>query len=502
MHRWTGRCALLGILLFGVASHAPAAWEFETAITVPYNNTLFVARDNQDNIYATTFNNTGRSAQVVAFKITGALGPKPEATAFDRFLAPPGRGYAGITVDEDGAIYLSADQGDGNPSFIKKFKPTLEPDPAFGTNGVLATKKLRVLGLAASGRRIFAAVNWARLIEIDSTGKYLGISPEPPSATRPTIRDIAFVPATGEVAGVDRDTVYLFSGGSPDNLASYSLKTLYKSGQSKSAAGNGIYFDQADDGFFFTLYDANQMGYVKRATGQGSVLSELSVGGNTLQPADAVLSSDRTALFVTDLRSPNLARFRPAGYVHPGGKTATPGPIAMQEKASAPAAAGPARVVPDLPSLAGARALEAAATEATAGGPPPGAVVSPTPEVAPPAEAAPATGAGPAWESDLAAAFQRAASPNRKVAALFVTGESERARELEQKLFGPAGLPSKYPELVWVKVDVSRNPEVLKKYGFFKVPLLILFNAQQAELKRFDGVFTAEQFAAGYSEFR
>ena len=62
------RAALLGASLGMVFTAAQATakaveWEFETLISVPYSNTLFLARDAQDNVYVTSFNSSSRSAR-------------------------------------------------------------------------------------------------------------------------------------------------------------------------------------------------------------------------------------------------------------------------------------------------------------------------------------------------------------------------------------------------------------------------------------------------------
>jgi DNA-binding beta-propeller fold protein YncE len=169
------RAALLGaslgmVFTVALAQGKATEWEFETLISVPYSNTLFLARDAQDNVYVTSFNSSSRSAEVIAFQISDAAAAQPQVRAFDRFLAPPGRGYAGVAVDDKGGVYVSADQGDGNPSFIRKFGPALDPDKTFGYGGILASKQVRVLGLATYQNYLVVGVNWGRFLVLDTSG--------------------------------------------------------------------------------------------------------------------------------------------------------------------------------------------------------------------------------------------------------------------------------------------------------------------------------------------
>lgn len=533
---------LLGLAAAFVSLSQPTAaatqWNLETFIRVPYNNTLFLARDKQDNLYATTFNTTANAAEVIAFRISNATGVQPKVTAFDRFLAPGGRGYAGVAVDEDGNIYLSADQGDGAPSFIKKFTPSLELDPNFGTKGILASTKVRLLGLAAYQRRIVAAVAWARLLEIDSAGNFLGMTGELPREQRAMIRDIAIIPSTQEVVGVERDGVYIFTGGSLDNLQGYVLRTLVRSpGTAQPQAGSAIYFSPQTDLIYYTINQGHRLGTVTRSGQQVNVLENVSASQGTIQPADAVLSSDAKTLFVSDLGSPNIARYHEGGVNAVVGQPKTAGKVlAASETASAPNALSPAQ-----PATAASPGISAAlnatpaptptSTPATGTGAPaaPPASLSPgalpplppaAPEASPPSFPMPpsvapaATGALPPqaqpaastaqpsgalpWESSWEEAFQKAATQGKKVAAFFYTPESSNAQRMEREFLADPTLASSYRDLLWVRVDISKRPEAMGKYGVFKVPSIVIFSADQKELKRVEGVATRESFDAAY----
>lgn len=610
-------------------------WAFETFIRVPYSNTLFLGRDAENNVYATTFNSTGKPAEVVAFKISNALSANPQVTAFDRFLAPAQRGYAGITVDQQGNIYLSADQGDGAPSFIKKYSPSLELDHSFGTNGVLASSKVRLLGLTSYRNYIVCAVAWARFLVIDSHGTFLGMTPELPREQQAMIRDIDIIPQTQEIVGVDRDSVYVFTGGTLQHLNQYALRALAR-GSTNPASGEAIYYSSITDRIYYTSNQGHRLASITRGGRAVQTVENSGAIQGVSQPADAVISSDGSTMFVSDLGAPNIVRFRHGGVHVAIGAPRTAGSkvIAAAETASAPEAKGTARPVvevspgpkssaidakpasrppeeiaaaqtpsippaPNLtlptpapiadttsgtslgplptPMLASVSAFNPSATSETPAplaplstpigentapvgpglSPAPGlptpalplptavqpALPSPaasstplgsTPTAPPPlstltpAVAAPSTTPTPApalptasptsgstaavttpssptatvpgsWASSLEQAFQQASIANKRVAAFFYSPESSVAQEIDKNVFGDPTFFSQFPDMVYVRIDVPKQPELMGKYGFFKVPVLIIFSPSQKELKRIDGNFTKQDFAAAYA---
>jgi hypothetical protein len=295
--------------VFPLQSAEEPDWSFEAFIRVPYPNTLFLARDSSDNVYVTTFNSSSKPREVVAFKISNALSSRPQVTAFDKFMAPPNRGYSGVTVDDGGNIYLSADQGDGQPSFIKKFTSNLDPDPTFGSTGVLATTKLRILGLTSYKRKVLAGVSWGRFLEIDSSGRFLGITPELPREQQALIRDIDFLPDTEEVVGVDRDSVYIFTGGTLRDLSGYHLRSLAH-GSGPPLSGAGIYYNPHADRIYYTINQGHTMGSIRRTAPSHQTIASVGVEQGVSQPADAVVSSDGKTLFVSDLSASQIVRYR------------------------------------------------------------------------------------------------------------------------------------------------------------------------------------------------
>lgn len=512
--------ALLLLLCMTACSWAATAdpeWTFETFIRVPYANTLFMARDAQDNVYATTFNSSRQPAEVVAFKVSDALGASPKVTVFDRFLAPPIRGYAGIAVDEQNNIYLSADQGDGAPSFIKKYTPSLELDQTFGANGILASTRVRLLGLAATRNYLICAVGWARFLVIDSKGNFLGMTPQLPPEQQALIRDIDFIPGTQEVVGVDRDSVYVFTGGSLNNLQGYQLRALAR-GNSQPQAGAAIYYCPVTDKIYYSIKNGHRLGTITRA---GHGVNEVEASGapqGTSQPADTVISRDGSTMFVSDLGSPNIVRYRRGGVqVAVAQPKAAGRVIAALETASAPEARATAKPVTDMPETGKSGVLEAKASTAVsenslASAPPPAIPAAVTPGVMPgpqgtdslptPNIPSVASAADGKWIDSIDRAFQIAVTSRKKVIVFFTTPESTVAQDIEKNVFGDEAFFGRYPDVVWARVDVSKAPETMGTYGFYRVPLLIIFSSNKTELKRLQGTFTGEDLAKAYSSVK
>ena len=247
-----------------------------------------------------------------------------------------------------------------------------------------------------------------------------------------------------------------------------------------------------------------------------------------VQPCDAVVSSDGRTMFVSDLQSAKVSRYRRGSVSVRVASPKVPGSVLAAVPASiAPGAAAPARPVTETPVAPKVQEMETAASSRV----PEAVIAASTPEVAPmpatpvvavtpvPAPAVPVSAAVPTsalsssaavapvastpaggvpWEASPETAFARAAGTNKKVAIFLFTAESTKAREIDEKVFGDPGFFTQYPDVVWSKVDASLQPDVMRQYGLFKVPAVIVFSADKQELKRIEGLFTKEDFAAWF----
>ncbi|MGB9690940.1 MAG: hypothetical protein ACPL7D_02095 [Candidatus Sumerlaeaceae bacterium] len=420
---------------FLLPTFAASQWEFDASILVPAPNTLFLAVDSRGNIYATSFNSRQSEAEVVAMKIANPAQEKPKITIFDRLIAPAQRGYAGIACDSADNVYISFDAGENTPSFIRKFLPSLEPDTHFGNNSVLATRELRVLGLTAHKDRILAAVSWGRFLEIDSKGNFLGVTPQP--SVTAYIRDIAFVPNRNLVYGVDRDGLWVFLGGSLDHLDRYMLEEVIAP-KNIPKAGSAISFNKLTNELFYTDRLAGGLAIYPLDGSSRGVLLMAPDGHGAFEPADSVASTDGRYLYVSDLRASQIVRYRYAG---------------------------PAKAR-DLPS--------------------------PTPTL--PVQVPAPSSLGP-WLTDIDQAFALAQREKKIVVAFFHSPLAPRSAEVAENVLTPEFL-KKFPEVIWVRLDSSVAPQALTRFGVYKVPSIVTFDATGKERQRLVGQVTQGQVAS------
>ena len=421
---------------------AASQWEFDRSIILPVPNSLFLARDSRGNIYATSFNAREVAAPVAAVQIKNPDEPKPKIKIIDEFVAPAQRGYAGVAVDSGDNIYLSVDMGDRYPSYIKKYLPTLQPDRTFGNEGVLASDKVRILGLTAHRHYILAAVSWGRFCVIDSRGNFLGITLSAPFTAY--IRDLAYVPETGNVYGTDRDGLFVFSGGSLAKLEDYSLHEVVKP-KNIPRAGNAIYYSSLTNELFYTDQTAGGLAIYPLGKGEPGLIPTAFDGKGALQPADAVMSTDGRYLYVSDIKAPQVARYRRVGQMD------------VRELAT-----------PVTPSV-------------------------------PPTAAPKTKGASVLWLSSLDEAMKTAREENKPILAYLFSPLVPRCGEVESTVFSDEFRTRLGNKVVWLKLDVASDPRILTQFGIYKVPAVLLLSAKGEEQRKFIGQFTQEQIESAIS---
>lgn len=413
-------------------------WEFDGNIIVPSPNTLFLATDSRGNLYATSFNSRQTPSEVYAMCITNPHQERPRVTIFDRFEAPAQRGYSGIACDAADNIYISVDAGDQHPSFIRKYLPSLEPDTSFGNKGVLASRQVRVLGLTAHGERILAAISWGRFLVITPEGKFLGMTPKPEISAY--IRDIAYVPATKRVYGADRDGLFAFVGGTLQNLAKYKLVEVVEP-HFILKSGYAIYYHKVTNEIFYTDRTAGGMTIFPLDGSPRGLISMSPDGRGALEPADAVASPDGRYLYVSDLRASQIVRYRPLGG-------------------------------------SSSRSVPAEHTRDTDKG-----------QTKEP------------WLSDFDDALTRARNESKVVVVFFHSPLAPRSVDVAEKVLTPTYL-NKFPQVVWVKIDVSQSPISLTRFGVYKVPTVVLFDATGQERDRTFGEVTQQQVSALIEKYK
>ena len=514
---------VLGLAFCAPAFAAAPNWTFDAYIRVPYRNTLFTAMDSHGNLYGTTFNNSPNADTVVAFKVTDPAGAAPTVTAIDQAQVPTFRGYSGIAVDEADNVYVAVDGGDPAHSYTKKLLPNGSPDADFGDKGIVAAPGIRYQGLAAAGGRLIAAESWGRVAILDAkSGKTLSESPAPTTGQNAiTIRDIAFVPATQEILGIDRDTVYVFTGASLENAATYKLQPLVE-GQGKQTAGEGIFYQPGDDRIYYTRTGLGHLGTAIKAQAKPEVIETVGtmLGGPLSEPADAVASQDGAFLYVSDLRAPVILRYRTAS----AGTTLAAGSSAVPDLAASGVATTSSMTIASTTiAPLGGTALtgapppgESVAGGATSNGTPGGGThvnASPsipvtvagqsaaTPNQAVESSARSASGDGSlSWETgDLRRALSKAFASKRRLVAFFTAPDAQLARDVEAEVFNSPGFAAQYPDAIFLRLNLATDRSDVEHYGVFRVPTVILFSGTGQEIKRLSGFFSREDFAKAYA---
>jgi hypothetical protein len=487
--------------------HAQAAapnWTFDSYISVPYKNTVFLAQDSKGDLYGTTFNNSPHADTVVAFRITDPAGNSPQVQPIDFAQVPTFRGYAGIAADEAGNVYLSVDAGDGAASYVKKLLPGGKPDATFGKDGVVSEPGVRYQGLAMAGDRLIAGQSWGRFAVLDTkTGRKLGETPAQGDPNKaPTIRDIAIVPSSQEILGVDRDAVYVFAGGSLDNPSGYSLKPLVP-GNGTQAAGQGIFYDAPNDRIYYARTGLGHLGTSSKSQPAAEVIETVGTtpGGPLSNPADAVISPDGRFLFCSDSRAPVIMRYRSsadgstlAAVPHPDNVSPKDAPPTSVDGSVVTGAVFTAPVPPATSSTIAAAPIAPLNGKAVAGG----ATADASPQGGSTANSR--AGTFIEWESgDLRRALSKAYAGKRRLVAFFTDPDVPLAQQVEKQLFDTAGFAAKYPDALFLRLTLSADRTDVQRYGVYRVPTVIFFSGTGQESARLSGNISATDFAAAYA---
>lgn len=496
--------ALAG-LFCSLSLAATPNWTFDKYIQVPYRNTLFLAADHQGNLYCTTFNNSAQADTIVALKVSEPAGPSPKTSTIDQAQVPAFRGYSGIAVDHADNVYLAVDKGNESPSYIKKLLPSGQADPAFGQKGVLPGNSVRFQGLAASGDRLIAAESWGRIAVLDArTGRKLGESPAlPDSAQQPTIRDIALVPSTQEILGVDRDSVFVFTGGTLESPSAYTLQPLIQ-GTGKLTAGQGICYQPESDRIYYARPGLGHLASALKSNPKPEVVESVGTwpGGPLSEPADAVASQDGQLLFVSDLRAPVIMCYRsgsagsqlaatpqrgatsggaiepvPGGGIFFGSSVATTSNTVASASTIAPLNGKPLEVAGGGASDGTPKGGMSQASDGTLG-----------------------TAAAINWETgDLRRALSKAYSSKRRLVAFFTDSQAQLANQVESEIFDSPGFAQSYPDALFLRLTLGVDRADVERYGVFRVPTVIIFSSVGQEIARLSGYITREEFAKAYA---
>ena len=155
------------------------------------------------------------------------------------------------------------------------------------------------------------------------------------------IRDITIVPDKQAVIGIDRDDLYMMTGSGFGDPASYKLSELRRGTHTVATAGAAVSFNPPEElRVLHVSHAKNELGSFDLETRKVETIAAITAQSRVLQPADAVVSADGNTLWVSDLRSNSIARFRKKGFLPPVAPTVTPPTINAQEQGATTAASG------------------------------------------------------------------------------------------------------------------------------------------------------------------
>ena len=310
----TPRVFLLFLTLFGSCAWAAEAnWQPDAMIAVPSRNTAIMAMGKDGALIVTSVNNTATPGPASAYRITNPHSLTPVVTPFATRTFPPFRGYSGVACDAEGYIYLAADGGTSFASILVKYTPWLLQDPRFGTKGQVGSETDRYQGLAVDGERLVALANWSRLSFFSlEEGKPVGSSRQLSDPVGgPTLRDITLVPSTHDILAINGEQLYRFTGGSPVEPDTYRLE-LIRDGAQQKTIGQGICYHPATGQVYFPGLKKKGLHSASIGTGVVNVVNESPrvIGPQLPAVSDAAISDDGQFLYVSDLRTSGVVRFR------------------------------------------------------------------------------------------------------------------------------------------------------------------------------------------------
>lgn len=415
------------VLLIILMSNALSGqeWVLVKSIATGDETPIYIACKSPNLIYYTTFNSSQNEGMAMIVSITDPLGGA-QKQKIDSQLFPAQRGYSGIAVTPEGALYFSADGGSPAQSFIKKFTPDGNPDTAFGTDSIIKGTTNRFLGIDFSEGFLFVAIDWGQVLILDGKNGNLLSSVKSPETVY--VRDIAINPTNKEIYAVAAASIYKWTDGSPQQPSGYRFVRLHYIPEGKPKSGEGIFFEP----YYGHIYATLSLGELGRG------LQILSPAGQLIQKihqldliGDCAISPDGDLLFLTAIQKRQIYCFARKGSTY--------------EKLVA---------IPTLPQ------------------------VSP----------APATTQQPPltrqWRTNLSASFSeviRSPTSYSYVAAVFYSPDHLLSYKFLTEILLDE-FRSHYPRMLWTKVDIKEQPGFLSSYNIFRVPTIIVFNARGEEL--------------------
>lgn len=476
MIRQTVMAVALGVGLAAACSTAgaqAASWTSTRPLWISGYVPVFVAATPRGDLVVTTFNSRNRPGllDLPIVVIENPLGPGTRYLVLARAPFDSMRGYSGVAVDGEGNIYVAADTGRSDDSWIRKYRPDGTADAAFGQGGEVRTGK-RMLGMAVLGNHVLSTGAFAELMVFDKeTGRLAGSAPTP--APAPVIRDIAVDEASGKIYGVAEGGVWVWEGGTPATPGSYRLRQI-SPGNGGPRAGEGIGFLSTETAALVVDPRTGELVMVTPA-GQTSRIKVTDETANFDSLADAAMLPGGGAVVVTDMAHNSLHVLRNGAIV---------------QSATTPAPTVPALTpLPTLP-VTGDAVL-----------PPPLSAVATPAVVAPVAAAVPAVAdaGGVPWVRSFASAEAQARSEGKNLLVYARAEGVAQCTELEQGLLRSPEFAAVAANFVPCFLDVETDRATAQRLGYFKVPVISLISPTGQTMTSLMGQFGADEVMARLS---
>lgn len=419
-------------------------WVLKKTISTRGETPLYITCKSSNLIYYTTFNSSKDEGVARIISITDPLG-RAEVKVIDTQKFPSQRGYSGIAVTPAGALYISAEAGTPEQSFIKKFTPEGAPDINFGNRGVLQGTTNRFFGIDVIDNYLLVAVDWGTILILDGkTGKLLNTLNAPQSLF---IRDIAINPNTKEIYAVAAASIYKWAGGTLDNPASYKFVPLLinKEGQPKS--GEGIFFEPFYGYIYATLSLGEQQRGLQIVTPDGKFIGRIH---HLDLIGDCAISPDGDLLFLTGVHNQQIYCFNRKGSAY------------ERQDFSSRFGTQTSTVTTGLPV------------------------------------------ADSLWRTNLPDAFAEiihSSSPYKYLAAVFYSSDNLPSQQFITSLLTDE-FRRQFPQILWTKIDVKLYPGFLSSYSVFRVPTIIVFNARGEQLLRLINPASQQTITAEFASLK
>ncbi len=423
---------LVGMLLsLPTFLFAQSSWQPAGTLPLPSNTYSFLAATPSGDLLAATFNVKGVDEPPVSlpvYLIKNPTSPNPSLTVLLEYSFTGSRGYGGIACDDSGNIYLSGDTGDASTCFVRKFFANGQPDTSFGTNGEIKPAR-RCLGLDVIAHYLFLAVDWGQIqVYNASTGQLMGSLPRVEGPENLTyIRDIAVEPGTLRVLGVSAGNVVEWDGGTPLNPDRYTFKVLATM-NGRIRAGEGISIDPLFSAALASPIPGNIL--IEVFDNQNVRKTTITTAQSSTHLVDSVVSFDGSLLFVSDIIG------RKIHVLNRDIRALTQQPSDSQ--------------IPPTPS-------------ATSPVPTPTPVSGPVQQVK--------------WYMSYREGLQVQSGMRKPMIVYFRRKGLEKCEDFERQVLFTPTFNSRAQNFICVYEDVTSNPLLAYRFGIYRVPYLIVVDA-------------------------